>query len=85
MAPVRAQPSAQGTASVAQPPTRDASESGQRSELLKAKASFAAFIARADGKAEYVAAVDRAKQRIEDIDRILIFLDGAPAPAPTAP
>jgi hypothetical protein len=46
----------------------------QRAELLKARASFQAFLARADGKPDYAAAVGSAKERIEDIDRMLIFL-----------
>ena len=46
----------------------------QRAELVKARASFQAFLARADGKPEYAAAMESAKQRIEDIDRTLIFL-----------
>jgi hypothetical protein len=47
-----------------------------RAALLDARASYRAFLERADGKAEYAGAVVRARQRIEDIDLTLIFLDG---------
>jgi hypothetical protein len=54
---------------------------------VKAKASFEAFIARAGGKPEYASAVEEAKTRIEDIDRMLIFIDGdaSATPSPTTP
>jgi hypothetical protein len=57
----------------------------QRAVLVKAKASFEAFLARAQGKPEYEKAVEEAKERIQDIDRMLIFIgDGGmlvtPAP-----
>jgi len=60
-------------------------DTSQRAQLVKAKASFEAFIARAGAKPEYASAVEEAKTRIEDIDRMLIFLDGdaSAAPPPT--
>jgi len=49
------------------------------SELLKAKASFQAFVARAGAREEYAAAVERANERVEDIDRMLAFMGGGAA------
>lgn len=51
----------------------------KRAELVKARASFEAFIARADSRPEYAAAVAKARERIEDIDCILVFMDGGTA------
>jgi hypothetical protein len=48
----------------------------RRAELKKARASFEAFILHGDGRPEYADAVARAKERIADIDKMLIFLDG---------
>lgn len=52
------------------------------SELLKAKGSFQAFIAKADGRGEYAAAVERAQERVEDIDRMLAFMGEGGGAAP---
>ena len=55
----------------------------QRAELVKAKASFEAFLVRAQGKPEYEKAVEEAKERIQDIDRMLVFIgDGGTLAAP---
>jgi hypothetical protein len=51
----------------------------KRAELVKARTSFETFISHADGRPEYATAVAKAKERIEDIDRILIFMDGGTA------
>lgn len=60
-------------------------DDAQRAELLAAKASFEAFLARADDKPEYAAAVMRAKERVDDIDRMLVFMAGTGAATPQAP
>jgi hypothetical protein len=57
----------------------------QRTELVKAKASFEAFLARAQGKPEYEKAVEEAKERIQDIDRMLIFIGDGGALVTPAP
>ncbi len=57
----------------------------QRAELVKAKASFEAFLVRAQGKPEYERAVEEAKERIQDIDRMLIFIGDGGTPAAPAP
>jgi hypothetical protein len=54
-------------------------DEAKRAELVKARTSFETFISHADGRPEYAAAVAKAKERIEDIDRILIFMDGGAA------
>jgi hypothetical protein len=67
---------------VASTPVRVAA-GDQRAELVKAKASFEAFLVRAQGKPEYEKAVEEAKERIQDIDRMLIFIgDGGTLAAP---
>jgi hypothetical protein len=52
-------------------------DEAKRAELLKARASFETFIARADGNPEYAAAVESAKLHIEDIDRVLTWMGDA--------
>jgi len=68
----------------ATPPTSaPQGDDAKLAELVNARASFEAFIARADGRPEYAAAVESARTRIQDIDRILVWM-GHPAP-PTQP
>jgi hypothetical protein len=54
---------------------------GQKAALETAKASFQAFLARAGTRPEYAEAAEEARLRIEDIDRILIFLGDGKAPS----
>jgi|HubBroStandDraft_6_1064221.scaffolds.fasta_scaffold2616547_1 hypothetical protein len=60
-------------------------DDAKRAELLKARASFETFIARADGNPEYAAAVESAKLHIEDIDRVLTWLGDASRSTPGTP
>jgi hypothetical protein len=71
-------------AAVDKGPTPPATGAGETrcSELLKAKASFQAFIAKADGRAEYTAALERAQERVGDIDRMLAFMGEGSAAVP---
>jgi tetratricopeptide (TPR) repeat protein len=53
--------------------------------LNAAKAIFQKFVDRASGKAEYEGAVKRSKERMQDIDDTITFLNTGAAPEPTAP
>jgi hypothetical protein len=62
-------------------PLPSPSSVGQRAALESAQASYRAFLSRAGTRPEYAEAAEDARQRIEDIDRILNFLDNGKAPA----
>jgi tetratricopeptide (TPR) repeat protein len=53
--------------------------------LNAAKAIFQKFVDRAGGKAEYEGAVKRSKERMQDIDDTITFLNTGAPPEPTTP
>ncbi len=65
-----------------------AGKDATKAALLQAKGIFQSFVEKAQGKGEYDGAVKRSKERVQDIDDTIQFLDmpGAePAPAAPAP
>lgn len=79
IAPDSASPVPPGPPAVGATEARPVDAEEQRAELVKAKASFEAFLARAQGKPEYEKAVEEARERIQDIDRMLVFIGGGDA------
>ena len=63
-----------------------AGKDATKAALLQAKGIFQSFVEKAQGKGEYDGAVKRSKERMQDIDDTIQFLDLPGAePAPAAP
>ena len=56
---------------------RESADAATVAALKQARASFETFLERSQGNPEYAEAVTRAHERIEDIDRTLIFVLGS--------